>query len=309
MVCCPTSAGPTIVRGSRPIGRRISGGNRRGAGGGDSLARWVEPARRAASTFQASRTTTRVSVSSFPQYRPRRLRRTAALRNLVRETHLAPAQLVLPVFVRDGQEIAPSGGVDAGRESNVGRRDAARCGIGGQGRRWRNHSLRSSRDQGRDGLLCLGRQGCRADGRARAQERNSGSGRDHRRLHVRVHGSRPLRSSEGRRRRQRRDPRAALPRGSFPRASRRRCRRAERHDGWPRGGDPIRAGRRRLFENVDPELRGEVRVGLLRTISRGRRVGAADRRSPRLSDGSGQRRGGAARSPCRTSRKEPMPSW
>ena len=36
-------------------------------------------------------------MSSFPQYRPRRLRRTAALRNLVRETHLAPAQLVLPV--------------------------------------------------------------------------------------------------------------------------------------------------------------------------------------------------------------------
>jgi porphobilinogen synthase len=44
-------------------------------------------------------------VSSFPQYRPRRLRRTAALRNLVRETHLAPAQLVLPVFVRDGKKL------------------------------------------------------------------------------------------------------------------------------------------------------------------------------------------------------------
>ncbi|MFL5500238.1 MAG: porphobilinogen synthase [Gemmatimonadaceae bacterium] len=44
-------------------------------------------------------------MSSFPQYRPRRLRRTAALRNLVRETHLAPAQLVLPVFVRDGKKL------------------------------------------------------------------------------------------------------------------------------------------------------------------------------------------------------------
>jgi porphobilinogen synthase len=44
-------------------------------------------------------------VSSFPQYRPRRLRRTAALRNLVRETHLAPSQLVLPVFVRDGKKL------------------------------------------------------------------------------------------------------------------------------------------------------------------------------------------------------------
>src|SRR5881275_2811624 len=44
-------------------------------------------------------------MSSFPQYRPRRLRRTTALRNLVRETHLAPAQLVLPVFVRDGRKL------------------------------------------------------------------------------------------------------------------------------------------------------------------------------------------------------------
>jgi porphobilinogen synthase len=44
-------------------------------------------------------------MSSFPEYRPRRLRRTAALRNLVRETHLAAAQLVLPVFVRDGKKI------------------------------------------------------------------------------------------------------------------------------------------------------------------------------------------------------------
>jgi porphobilinogen synthase len=44
-------------------------------------------------------------VSSFPEYRPRRLRRTAALRNLVRETTLAPSQLVLPLFVRDGKKV------------------------------------------------------------------------------------------------------------------------------------------------------------------------------------------------------------
>jgi len=44
-------------------------------------------------------------MSSFPQYRPRRLRRTAALRNLIRETHLSPAQLVLPVFVREGKKL------------------------------------------------------------------------------------------------------------------------------------------------------------------------------------------------------------
>jgi len=39
---------------------------------------------------------------SYPDVRPRRLRRTAALRRLVRETRVAPAQLVLPLFVREG---------------------------------------------------------------------------------------------------------------------------------------------------------------------------------------------------------------
>ncbi|MFL5465994.1 MAG: porphobilinogen synthase [Gemmatimonadaceae bacterium] len=44
-------------------------------------------------------------MSSFPSYRGRRLRRTAPLRNLVRETSLSPSQLVLPVFVRSGKKL------------------------------------------------------------------------------------------------------------------------------------------------------------------------------------------------------------
>ncbi len=43
-----------------------------------------------------------MSVGSFPAVRPRRLRRTAAMRRLVSETRLHPAELVLPVFVREG---------------------------------------------------------------------------------------------------------------------------------------------------------------------------------------------------------------
>lgn len=39
---------------------------------------------------------------TFPQVRPRRLRSTPAVRRLVAETSLAPRQLVLPMFVRDG---------------------------------------------------------------------------------------------------------------------------------------------------------------------------------------------------------------
>ncbi len=40
---------------------------------------------------------------SFPVHRPRRLRRTGALRGLVRETRLSPEQLVAPLFVCGGE--------------------------------------------------------------------------------------------------------------------------------------------------------------------------------------------------------------
>ncbi|MGH7970481.1 MAG: porphobilinogen synthase [Limisphaerales bacterium] len=45
------------------------------------------------------------SVGQFPVYRPRRLRQSRALRALVSETRLNPAQLVLPLFVRPGQRV------------------------------------------------------------------------------------------------------------------------------------------------------------------------------------------------------------
>ena len=38
---------------------------------------------------------------SFPAVRPRRLRRTPALRRLVAQTRLHPADLVLPMFVKE----------------------------------------------------------------------------------------------------------------------------------------------------------------------------------------------------------------
>ena len=44
-------------------------------------------------------------MPAFPVYRARRLRRTEALRKLVRETTLIPSQLVLPLFVRSGSNI------------------------------------------------------------------------------------------------------------------------------------------------------------------------------------------------------------
>ena len=51
-----------------------------------------------------------------PRDRPRRLRRTAALRDLVRETRLHPKMLIAPIFVRSGsgfrEPIASLPGVD-----------------------------------------------------------------------------------------------------------------------------------------------------------------------------------------------------
>ncbi|WP_461175171.1 porphobilinogen synthase (plasmid) [Arthrobacter sp. Z1-9] len=40
---------------------------------------------------------------SFPNHRPRRLRTTPAMRRLTAETRLAPAELILPAFIREGR--------------------------------------------------------------------------------------------------------------------------------------------------------------------------------------------------------------
>ncbi|MFS3129777.1 porphobilinogen synthase [Nocardioides sp. Bht2] len=73
----------------------------------------------------------------FPVVRPRRLRRTPALRRMVAETHVRPEQLILPVFVREGiNEPVPissmPGVVQHTRESLKQAADeAAELGLGG----------------------------------------------------------------------------------------------------------------------------------------------------------------------------------
>src|SRR5947207_785803 len=44
-------------------------------------------------------------TGQYPEYRPRRLRTSPALRALVRETELSARQLVLPLFVRAGKKV------------------------------------------------------------------------------------------------------------------------------------------------------------------------------------------------------------
>jgi porphobilinogen synthase len=76
-------------------------------------------------------------MSTYPHYRPRRLRRTAALRRLVRETRLDAAQLVLPLFVRSGTGLRqPVGSMPGVSQTSVDEavRDAAAAaelGVGG----------------------------------------------------------------------------------------------------------------------------------------------------------------------------------
>ncbi len=50
-------------------------------------------------------------VMSFPSARPRRLRRTEALRSLFRETNLAPQDLIAPIFVHGGSGEIPIAGM------------------------------------------------------------------------------------------------------------------------------------------------------------------------------------------------------
>jgi porphobilinogen synthase len=76
-------------------------------------------------------------TAGYPQIRPRRLRRTPALRRLVRQTHLQPSDLVLPMFVKEGidgpQPVASMPGVvqhtrDSLRKAAA---EAVEAGVGG----------------------------------------------------------------------------------------------------------------------------------------------------------------------------------
>jgi len=46
-----------------------------------------------------------IPTGQFPAYHPRRLRQSAALRQLAAETHLSASQLIYPLFVRSGRRI------------------------------------------------------------------------------------------------------------------------------------------------------------------------------------------------------------
>ncbi len=76
-------------------------------------------------------------MSSYPVSRPRRLRRTVALRRLAAQTRLSPADLVLPMFVKEGidapRPIASMPGVvqHTGESLRKAAYEAVEAGVGG----------------------------------------------------------------------------------------------------------------------------------------------------------------------------------
>ena len=75
--------------------------------------------------------------AQFPVARPRRLRRTPAMRRMVAETRLAPAELVLPMFVKEGigepQPVSSMPGVFQHTRDSLRKAadEAAQAGVGG----------------------------------------------------------------------------------------------------------------------------------------------------------------------------------
>ena len=172
-------------------------------------------------------------MTPSPIHRPRRRRRTEALRSLVREHQLDAADLIQPIFVVHGSRGGARDSLDARRLSPLG------------GRLARPGGRPDPQALGIPAVLLFGfppprtRSAARTSPRmasssrrsAGSAQRRSGSPADHRCLLLRVHQSRALRDRRGRRGGQRRDARDPGPSGREPRSGRRRRRRAERDDG------------------------------------------------------------------------------
>ena len=216
--------------------------------------------------------TARWSRSSISR-RLRRLRRTAAMRALVRETRLSPDMFIYPLFVCEGEGRAARSGVDAGRLQAVGRRGGQGSGRG-EGRRHSAACCCSGFPDEKDDI------GSAAyDPEAPVQSAVRAIKREVPTLLVvtdvclcEYTDPRPLRHHRGRRDRERSDRRSARARGGVARRGRRRHRRAVGHDGRPRRRASARRSTSAGFENDrDHVVRREVLLGLLRAVPRRRR--------------------------------------
>ena len=181
----------------------------------------------------------------FPATRMRRLRRTDALRSMVRETRLSPADMIAPLFVRHGSGLREPIPSMPGQYHLSVDELVSECCRAARSRRPRGDPVRPAGVQGRGGRrgVCGGR-----DRPARPARRARGGARhdpDHRRLPLSVH--RPTATAaccvDGQVDNDVTLELLGAGRG-VARAGGRRRRRAVRHDGRPRGRDPRRARRR-----------------------------------------------------------------
>ena len=207
----------------------------------------------------------------FPVDRPRRLRRTAALRRLVAETRLHPADLVLPLFVKEGlTEPAPvasmPGVLQHTRESlRKAAHEAVAAGVGG--------------------VMLFGipehKDGRRHPGRRRRRDRSAGTARPERRSWATTrcsmadlclceytdHGHCGPLTADGDVDNDATIARYASVAVAQARAGADVVAPSGMMDGQV-GAIRRRTGRRRLRRPRDPRVRGEVRVGLLRAVPR-----------------------------------------
>ena len=123
-------------------------------------------------------------MTSFPAWRGRRLRRTAALRALVRENRLTPERLILPLFVTEGEAVRapivsmPGVARTSVDEAVVDAEEAAKLGLGG------GYPVRHPGPQGCGGERRVGRRRSRPTRRALDQGGLAGAQCPHGRLPV-----------------------------------------------------------------------------------------------------------------------------
>ena len=149
------------------------------------------------------------SAVSFPSTRLRRLRRTEALRSLVRETRLSLDDLVAPLFACPGEGVVQRGRGLAGiAQRSVDTLVVEAAALAALGVRV-GDPVRDPGGEGRGRHRSLARGRHRAARAAGAPLGASRADVDHRRLPVRVHEPRALRRAPRRRGRERRDDRPA----------------------------------------------------------------------------------------------------
>ena len=209
---------------------------------------------------------------AFPATRFRRLRRTEAIRRLVRETHLAPEHLIQPLFVVPGTDVDhPIAAMPGVSHLSIDQR--SRPPGAPTPPAWAAAAVRRARPQGRARLERLRRRGHRAAGGAGHQGRPARAAivTDVCLCEYTSHGHCGVLSTA----RWPTTPRSRCWCAWRPRMRRRgRHGGALRHDGRPRGRHPRRPRRRGLHRHADPLVCREVRLRLLRPVPRGGRLRA-----------------------------------